>query len=201
MLKGGLNRRGHPAIHSVFTAGADEANTRSVSVTLPKGELLDNAHIGTICTRVDFVRKACPAGSVVGNAVATSPLLGQPLEGPAYLRASDHKLPDLVVELHGQIEIDLVGRIDSVGGRLRTTFEAVPDTPVSKFVLDLSGGSKGLLVNSESLCTSPKSAAVRMRGQNGMRVRTSAKLKVICNTPRLQRHLHDRGGRRKAAGR
>lgn len=50
-LTGGVKRRGHPAIHAVFEAKRGEANTSRVSVTLPKGELLDNSHIGTVCKK------------------------------------------------------------------------------------------------------------------------------------------------------
>ena len=67
-----------------------------------------------------------------------------------------HTLPDLVAALKGPasqpIEIDLVGRIDSIDGGIRTTFESIPDTPVCKFVLSMQGGKKGLLQNSRNLC-------------------------------------------------
>ena len=59
----------------------------------------------------------------------------------------------MVVDLEGQIDIQLVGRIDSVRGRLRTTFATVPDAPVTKFDLDLMGGKRGLLINSINLCS------------------------------------------------
>jgi hypothetical protein len=67
----------------------------------------------------------------------------------------------------GQIDVDLVGRIDSVNGGIRNTFEAVPDAPVSKFVLEMKGGKKSLLVNSRDICKSTSKATVKMDGQNG----------------------------------
>ena len=45
-----------------------------------------------------------------------------------------------------------VGRIDSVKGGIRNTFDSVPDAPVTKFVLEMQGGKKGLLVNSRNIC-------------------------------------------------
>lgn len=190
-VTGGVKRRGHPAIHAVFRAGAGEANTKSVAVALPTGELLDNAHIGTACTRAQFAANECPAGSVLGDAEVTTPLLDHPLKGHAYLRSSSHKLPDLVVDLNGQIHIVLVGRIDTVdGGALRTTFETLPDTPVSTFRLDLAGGSKGLIINSRSLCGQGKKAAVQMLGQNDAVVEAKTKLKTSCGAKaRHKRHL------------
>jgi hypothetical protein len=196
-LKGGLKRRGHPAIKAVFKTKPGEANSRRVSVALPEGELLDNAHIGNVCTRVQFNANACPAASVLGSAEATTPLLEAPLKGNVYLRSSSHELPDLVMDLKGQIDIQLVGTIDTVkGGALRTTFETVPDAPVSTFVLNLAGGAKGLLVNSESLCGSPKKAAVKMTGQNGAVVSTKTRLQASCGSAARQKRHHQRQTRK-----
>jgi hypothetical protein len=186
-LTGGIERRGHPAIHAVLTAASGEANSRRISVTLPKGELLDNGHIGTVCTRVAFAKKTCPDSSRLGRAEVVTPLLDQPLSGNAYLRSSSHELPDLVLDLDGQIHVEAVGRIDSVNARLRTTFEAIPDVPVSRITLDLLGGSKGLLQNSESLCAAPKRATVRMIGQNGRALTRHPKLQIPCGKSRRAR--------------
>ena len=79
--------------------------------------------------------------------------MDEPLEGPVYLRASDNKLPDLVAELHGRgIRIDVVGRIDSKNGGMRATYDTLPDAPVTKFLLSLFGGKRGLLANSDNAC-------------------------------------------------
>ena len=137
-------------------------------MTLPKGELLDNSHIDTICTRVNFAAGHCPAGSRIGSATATTPLLDQPVSGGVYLRASSHRLPDMVLDLRGQVDVVLSARVDSVKGRLRTTFSSTPDVPVSKVILTLAGGKKGLLLNSEGLCGRSKKATATMVGQNGI---------------------------------
>lgn len=187
-LTGGVKRRGHPAIHAVLTGSAGEANIHDVSVTLPKGELLDNSHLKTICTRGAFAENACPSGSLIGRAEVNSPLLDQPLKGGVYLRASSRRLPDLVVDLQGQIDIELAGRVDSVNGRLRVTFESVPDAPVSRFTMDLLGGSKGLLVNSEGLCGSDKQATARMTGQNGTHDNGNVPLNPACGHAKRKSH-------------
>jgi hypothetical protein len=179
-LSGGLQRRGHPAIRAVLTTKPGEANSRSVTVTLPKGELLDNSHIDTICTRVNFAANSCPAGSQIGTVTAITPLLDEPLSGAVYLRASSHRLPDMVLDLRGQVNIVLDARIDSVKGRLRTTFSSVPDTPVSRVSLSLTGGKKGLLLNSEGLCGKKKWAEVSMDAQNGSDHESKAMLQTAC---------------------
>jgi hypothetical protein len=171
-LKGGTKRSQNPALRAVLTMPAGGANIARASVALPHSEFLDQSHIRTICTRVQFAAAGgngagCPAGSVYGRARAITPLLDAPLEGPVFLRSSDHPLPDLVAALHGQIDVDLSGRIDSHKGGIRTTFEGVPDAPVTKFVLEMQGGKKGLLENSTNLCRSTNRATAAFDGQNG----------------------------------
>ena len=174
---------------------AREANTRKVSVTLPQGELLDNSHINTICTRVQFAAQNCPAGSVLGTAQAKTPLLDSPLKGTAYLRSGPNKLPDIAVDLKGQIDVVLVGKIDTgKGGALRTTFSTVPDAPVEEFRLDLAGGRKGLLQNSKPICGRDLRMSIRMVGHNGARYDTNPLLQSSCGKARKKKPK--RGARR-----
>ena len=151
-LYGKTNRGAHPKFRAVLVMPEGGANISEASVRLPRSEILDQGHIRTVCTRVQFAADSCPQGSIYGYARAWSPLLDQPLQGPVYLRSSSHKLPDLVADLNGQIHVEVAGRIDSVKGGIRNTFEAVPDAPVSKFVLFMKGGAKGLLQNSTNIC-------------------------------------------------
>ena len=179
-LKGGTTRAKNPALKAVLTSPEGRANIGKVQVILPKSVFIDNRHIGNPCTRVQFNAGAgkgaeCPAKSILGRAKAYSPLLDRPLEGLVYFRSNggERELPDLVVALTGQINVNLVGFIDSVGrkgsdvSRVRNTFASVPDAPVSRFVLELFGGKKGLLQNSTNLCKTKNRATVKMDGQNG----------------------------------
>jgi hypothetical protein len=174
-LKGATKRAENPALTATLTypQKGNYANIASAQVTLPHSEFLDQAHIKTVCTRVQFAAGAgngeqCPAASVYGQATAITPLLDQPVSGPVYLRSSTNKLPDLVAALSGQIDVDLDGKVDTgKGGGIRNSFEAVPDAPVSKFVLSMQGGKKGLLVNSENICSKPQRAIASFVGQNG----------------------------------
>ena len=168
-VKGGTNRGDFQALTATLTTGKKEANISRVAVTLPHAYFLEQSHIGTVCTRVQFAAKKCPEASIYGTAEAVTPLLDQPLKGPVYLRSSNHSLPDMVAALKGQFDIELAGRIDSKNGGIRNTFETVPDAPVTKFTLKLQGGKKSLLVNSRNLCKSVARADVKMVGQNGKR--------------------------------
>jgi hypothetical protein len=166
-LKGGTKRGDYPALTAVLKTRKGDANIARTSVGLPHSEFLAQEHIVTICTRKQFTAAKCPKGSVYGRAKAWTPLLAKPLEGPVYLRSSSHPLPDMVVALGGELDVNLVGRIDSHNGGIRSTFEAVPDAPVTKFVLKMRAGKKSLLVNSTDICRGKHRAAVAMRGQNG----------------------------------
>jgi len=174
---GKTNRNAKPRLRAVLQAAPGEANIARAQVNLPHSEFLEQNHIKTVCTRVQWAEgngngSACPKGSVYGKAKAWTPLLDQPLEGLVYLRSNggERKLPDLVAALNGQVNIALWGKVDSGPNHgIRNTFEVVPDAPVSKFILEMQGGAKGLLVNSENLCakTAKRDAIVRFTGQNG----------------------------------
>jgi hypothetical protein len=166
-LKGGTERSDYPALTATLKARKGDANIARAQVSLPHSEFLAQEHIVTICTRKRFSAHKCPKGSVYGYAEARTPLLAKPLKGPVYLRSSSHPLPDMVAALSGELGVNLVGRIDSHNGGIRTTFEAVPDAPVTKFVLRMKGGAKGLLVNSTDVCLHPHRAQADFTAQNG----------------------------------
>ncbi|MFL5898695.1 MAG: hypothetical protein ACJ76D_09585 [Solirubrobacterales bacterium] len=176
-LKGGTRRADTPRLRAVLTARKGDANIGRAQVTLPHSMFLEQAHIRTVCTRVQFNAgtgdgQRCPKGAIYGRARAISPLLDEPLVGPVYLRSSNNPLPDLVAALHSRkVDINLVGRIDSHNGGLRTTFQRAPDAPVSKFVLNMQGGRKGLVTNSVNLCGHRNRATAAFTAQNG-KVRT-----------------------------
>lgn len=123
----------------------------------------------------------CPAGSIYGHVSAYTPLLDEPLQGPVFLRSSSHNLPDLVMSLHGLVDIEAVGRIDSVRGGIRSSFEATPDAPLTKVVLEMQGAQKGLIVNSTDLCRDTHRADVRMSGHNGKRDRIRPMMGASCS--------------------
>jgi hypothetical protein len=162
-LKGNMKRTGAPAFKAELTMKPSEANIERSIVTLPQSEFLDNAHIQDACAIGQFRQTgSCPGGSVYGRAKVWSPIVDEPLEGPVYLMGGlGHKLPDLYAVLKNkEVEIHLDGHVDSLQRKrngeaislIRNTFEAVPDAPVSKFVLEMDGGRKGLLQNSTNLC-------------------------------------------------
>ena len=197
-LFGGMRRAKNPKLRAVLLPRKGDANIGRAATILPRSLILDQANLAKVCTRVQFAANECPKKSIYGNARAFSPLLDDPVTGPVYLRSSNNTLPDLVADLHGQVDLELVSRTDSIRGRIRNTFDIVPDVPVSKFVLTLRGGPRGLLVNSRNQCPrkarkgkgaqasktrrkgkGPR-AIVRFKAQNGKKRNLKLRLRTAC---------------------
>jgi hypothetical protein len=187
-LYGGTHRGAHPKFRGTLKARKADANLKSATIALPRTEFLDQGNIKTICTRAQFAQEECPKRSIYGHASAKTPLLEETLRGPVYLRSSNHTLPDLVAELHGLIEVEVVGRIDSIKGQIRANFESIPDAPVQSFTIAMQGGAKGLLVNSKDICAHAFRLKAHFGAQNGREATLHPKLKAPC-------------GERKAKGR
>ena len=172
-LYGPTKRAKNPRLEAVLTAKKGQANVLRTALTMPHSLFLDQGHIGTVCTRPQLASHTCPKASVYGNAEAKSPLLSDKLKGKVFLVSSNHKLPDLLVDLRGQVEIYLRGVISSKHGGLKTVFNNTPDVPVSKFTLKMKGGKKSLLVNSTNTCAKPQRAVLNIKGQNGKQVKNN----------------------------
>jgi hypothetical protein len=200
-LTGAMRRTKNPRLRAVLQPRPGDANIARAQTILPRSLILDQGNLANICTRVQFAANDCPKDSIYGTARAVSPLLDDPLQGPVYLRSSNNVLPDLVADLRGQVNVELDSRTDSVHGRIRNTFDIVPDVPVSKFVLTLRGGKRGLLVNSQNQCPRKerhagegkpaqaskvhgpargKRVILRLKGQNGKKRNTRPRLLLSC---------------------
>src|SRR5260221_6460040 len=163
-LFGATRRAKNPKLRAVLLPRAGDANIARAATILPPSLILDQSNLSKVCTRVQFAAHDCPKDSIYGHVEAFTPLLDGPLKGPVYLRSSDNVLPDLVASLQGQVDVELAGRTDSVHGRIRNTFDIVPDVPVSKFIFTLRGGSKGLLVNSRNQCPRKHVGGAKSKG-------------------------------------
>ncbi len=170
-LFGKTNRGAFPGLRATYKARPGDANLKGLVLRFPRSEFIEQGHFRTICTRVQWAAGAgngtqCPKGSVYGHVRAFTPLLDNPLEGSVYLRSSSHQLPDVVFALRGQVDAEVAVRVDSVKGGLRSTVTDAPDVPVSKVVLSMQGGQKGLFVNSRNLCSHTFRASADFTAQN-----------------------------------
>jgi hypothetical protein len=188
-LKGGTRRGSFPALRFLYRPRPGDANLSKLALRFPRSEFVEQGHFRTICTRVQFAAGAghganCPKGSVYGHIRVFSPLLGEPFEGPVFLRSSNHNLPDVVLALHGPpafpLDVEVSSRIDSIHGQLRAIAQGTPDVPVSKVLLKMQGGQKGLFVNSTNLCAQRHRARVSLEGHNAKQATLQPELKVAC---------------------
>jgi hypothetical protein len=191
----------HPGVKAVVRQAKGQANIGRAAVTLPPALALDPANARALCEYEDGTKpdleNHCPKGSIVGRARAKTPLLKRPLVGDVYFvknvridKNTGNKirtLPMLIVALRGEIAINLKGtsNVDRAG-RLINTFASVPDAPVTRFNLNIKGGSNGILVVTDSarghlnICTRRQTANVRMAGQNTKRANFRVRVKTPC---------------------
>jgi hypothetical protein len=183
--KKSTKRAQHPKFRAVLVARPGDANIGRAAVTLPHSQFLDQSHIRTICTRVQLAAHNCPKAAIYGYARAKTPLLDDELAGPVYLVSSSHPLPDLLADLRGQVNVQLHGVISTAKARIKNVFYPLPDVPVSRFVLTMKGGKRGLLVNSRDLCGRPSFSFMNFKAQNGKKLR---KKKLLLRVPACHKH-------------
>jgi hypothetical protein len=143
-----------------ITQAAHQGNIHEVVLQLPK----------VLPTRLETLQKSCPAASfeagpppgtcaatsLVGSASVKTPVLADPLTGPIYFVShANAAFPDLDLILHGDgVEVVLVGHtnIASATGIITSTFNTLPDVPVSSVTVSLPTGPLSVLAANVPLC-------------------------------------------------
>jgi hypothetical protein len=171
-----------------------DANIKSLTVTLPKAFAIDQRHLGNICSKAQLAAEHCAGRQPIGTASTVTPLLDQPLKGPAYAVSGFGKLPHVVFILGGQVTIMPEAESSSVNGRLRTTVPVVPDAPIGHFRLTIFGGSHGYLTNTRDLCGHQPISTVSYVGQNGAKLQQKLPMKAACGKASKQRRHKSHGG-------
>jgi hypothetical protein len=186
---------GHPALSARVAMNTGRANNVKASVTLPKALALDPDNANGLCEPVDAARDTCPAASIVGSVKAVTPVLRGTVDGPVYFvrgERTDPKsgrtirtLPKLYVPLtsseNPQVKIDLHASSEVKDDRLVTTFDNLPDVPISSFDLNINGGKNGILVVSNTdTCATAQYADNVFTGQNAKRYITKTGLATAC---------------------
>ncbi|HEY7256949.1 MAG TPA: hypothetical protein VH476_09740 [Solirubrobacterales bacterium] len=188
---GGKSKTRHtknPGLRFDLKTRPGDANIKSVLVTLPKAFEIDQRHLGNICSKAQLEREHCAGRQPIGTAMTQTPLLEQPLTGPAYAVSGFGKLPHVVFILAGQVTVMPEAESTSKNGRLRTEVGTVPDVPLGHFRLDLFGGRRGYLINTRNLCSGPAVTNVKFTGQNGAVETQKVAAKTSCGGRSNKRH-------------
>ncbi len=148
---------GQTSVGSLTTAttsinqDVDEAGLIKATVLVP-GDLAPNVNLlGFRCPQANFKAGTCPATSLMGTAIAASPLLSQPLIGNVELVDSGGLLPNIGLDLQGQLHLLLQGALNADKS---VVFDGLPDIPIARFQLAFSN-PPGLLMANRDLCTPP----------------------------------------------
>ncbi|MGH2854208.1 MAG: hypothetical protein ACRDLF_08470 [Solirubrobacteraceae bacterium] len=164
-----------------ITQGSGQANIQKVITTLPK----------QLVSRLTTLQKACPAATFevnppggcskeaqVGTATATTPVLPGTLTGVDYFVShGGEAFPDLDVILRGDgVTVILVGHTHITNGITTTTFESLPDVPVSSFALTLPTASNSALTANGNVCTANLTMPTTIVAQNGATVTQKTKI-------------------------
>jgi uncharacterized repeat protein (TIGR01451 family) len=170
----------HPGPQAGSQSG--EANIHSVHVQLPKALPARLTTLQKACTAAQFEANpaGCPPASIVGDAVAHTPILTSPLQGPAYFVShGGAKFPELVLVLQGEgVTIDLAGETDIKNGVTSNTFAQVPDAPVTSFELTLPQGQYSALAANGDLCSQKLQMPTKFVAQNGAVLSQSTDIEV-----------------------
>ncbi len=188
-------------VKGAFPAG--EANIHSVAVTLPKQLPARLTTIQQACTQAvfDLNPAACPVGSDIGTATASTPILAGSVSGPVYLVShGGAAFPDVVAVLQGEgVTVDLTGSIDIKHGITSSTFATVPDAPITSFQLTLPEGPHSGLAAvvparaKGSLCGQTLSMPFTITGQNGAQLEQNVKIAVTgCRKAKTVKHRRAR---------
>ena len=153
--KGSTGERQKPPLRVTVTQMAWEAGILGNGVRLPFEIGPNLPAFTTICTLAQSAAEACPPGSKMGTAIATSSFVDKPLTGNVYAveQAGVPYLPGLVADLRGRVNVQIKIATQIINGKyIRSTVTNVPDLPMSSFSMSLIGGDKGPLESKFDLC-------------------------------------------------
>lgn len=178
--------------------GTPQANIGKAVVKLPPALALDPDNAQAICSYDSGLKARCQPEARIGFATATSPAIEEPLRGPVYFVQGiriDPKtgnrirtLPSLLATLKGEVSIHLRGTTAVEGRNLVSTFQGVPDAPVSRFDMRLKGGRGGILTvgSQRGLCGRRQVANAAFTGHNAKLANLRVGMVKPCKKPRLR---------------
>ncbi len=172
----------------VGPGGVAQAGIAKVDLALPVALSSRLSTLQKACTEATFNANpaSCSEDSVIGYATIHTPVLSNPLSGPAYLVShGGAAFPDVEFVLQGEgITLLLDGKTDIKAGVTYSRFESAPDAPFTVFETVLPAGPHGVLTpnvperEEYSLCKASLAMPTEITGQNGAVINQSTKIAV-----------------------
>ncbi|HXB63845.1 MAG TPA: hypothetical protein VNV42_03105 [Solirubrobacteraceae bacterium] len=151
---------------------AGQANIQQVTTTLPKQLPVRLSTLAKACPAATFEAGPAPGGcnseAKVGTAQAITPVLPGTLTGTAWLVSHGNEAyPNLDVILSGDgVTVILKGLTKVLNSQITTTFNTLPDVPMSSFSLYLPSGPNSVLAANGKLCRTQMKLSTTLAGQN-----------------------------------
>ena len=169
-----------------FPAGA-QSNVAKVKVELPKQLPSRLTTLQKACPVPVFEANpaACPGASVIGIVKASTPILPVELTGPVYFVShAGEEFPALIAVLQGYgVRVNLIGKtFINKAGITSSTFQNVPDVPVSSFELYLPEGPYSALAAHGDLCAQKLLMPTLFTAQDGAQLKQDTPI-IITGCP------------------
>ncbi len=173
----------YPNVAPGNNQASSQSNIASVKVELPKRLPSRLTTLQKACTAAQFESNpaGCPADSLVGHAIAVTPVLPVPVSGPVYFVShGGEAFPSLIMVLQGYgVTIDLEGStFINPAGITSSTFKSVPDVPITSFELTLPEGPFSALTAVGNLCKAKLAMPTEFTAQDGAVIDQSTKIAV-----------------------
>lgn len=168
-LGGETGPLGHPNVTVGLNARAGDSNLQAASVTLPRGIAADPANIQNACPEATFQAAACSATARVGTTTARVGLTPEPIPGDVYLvKIPGMQLPGLGLSFTGRYTQRVLSTVRANSdGRLVVRFDPIPDLPLRRLDLTVTGGAGGPIRVAAGKCLDGAVWDASFRGQGG----------------------------------